>query len=91
LTAAGHEHRSRECAAATQVATDREEILARSSFRHVQQLVYEFDRPWTLERRLLGERRTAFEQAITDALLAIDPDGRFTEAVILEALVATKG
>ena len=74
--------------AVSDVHRPHEEILTRSPFRHVQQLVYEFDRPWTLEqaigylystslplRRLLGERRTAFEQAITDALLAIDPDG----------------
>jgi 2-polyprenyl-3-methyl-5-hydroxy-6-metoxy-1,4-benzoquinol methylase len=90
--------------AVSDVRRPHEEILTRSPFRHVRQLVYEFARPWTLEqaigylystslplRRLLGERRTAFEQAITDALLAIDPDGRFTEPVILEVLVATKG
>jgi hypothetical protein len=41
-------------------------------------------------RRLLGNRRGAFEQAITDALLAIDPQGRFTEPVTLEVLTATK-
>jgi hypothetical protein len=90
--------------AVSDVRRPHEEILTRSPFRHVRQLVYEFARLWTLEqaigylystslplRRLLGERRTAFEQAITDALLAIDPDGRFTEPVILEVLVATKG
>ena len=52
-----------------------EEILARSPFAHVHRLVYEFDRPWTLEqaigylystslplRQLLGDQRTDFEK-----------------------------
>ncbi|WP_133696961.1 hypothetical protein [Mycobacterium sp. BK086] len=65
--------------------------------------VYEFLRPWTIEQssgylystslplgRLLGERQSAFEEAITTALLAIDPTGRFTEPVALEVLTATK-
>lgn len=81
-----------------------EEILARSSFRCVHRLVYEFMRAWTIEqtvgylystslplRRLLGDRRAAFEQEIIDALLAIDPSGRFTEPVSLDVLAATKG
>lgn len=81
-----------------------EELLARSPFRDVRRLVYEFDRPWTVEQaigylystslplhKLLGNRRTTFEQAVTDALLAINPDGHFTEPVTLEVLTATKG
>jgi hypothetical protein len=81
-----------------------EEILARSPFGYVHRLVYEFTRAWTTEqtvgylystslplRRLLGDRRAAFEQEITDALLAIDPSGQFTEPVALEVLAATKG
>jgi SAM-dependent methyltransferase len=81
-----------------------EEILARSPFARVHRLVYEFDRPWTIERaigylystslplrQLLGDRRTAFEQAITDAFLTIDPSGQFTEPVSLEVLTATRG
>jgi ubiquinone/menaquinone biosynthesis C-methylase UbiE len=81
-----------------------EEILARSPFRNVRRLAYEFERTWTVEgiigylystslplRRLLGERLPAFEKAITDALLAIDDSGRFVEPVTLEALIATKG
>jgi SAM-dependent methyltransferase len=80
-----------------------EQILARSPFRHVHRRIYESARPWAVEqaigylystslplRRLLGNRRSAFEQAITDALLAIDPNGRFTEPVTLEVLTATK-
>jgi len=41
--------------------------------------------------RLLGEHKTAFEQTITDTLLAIDPNGLFTEPVTLEVLTATRG
>jgi SAM-dependent methyltransferase len=80
-----------------------EEILARSPFRQVHRRIYESTRPWTVEqvigylystslplRRLLGSRRGAFEQAITDALLAIDPRGGFAEPVTLEVLTATK-
>ncbi len=80
-----------------------EEILARSPFPNVHRRIYESTRPWTVEqvigylystsvplRRLLGNRRGAFEQAITDALLAIDPQGRFTEPVTLEVLTATR-
>jgi ubiquinone/menaquinone biosynthesis C-methylase UbiE len=86
------------------VGEPHEAVLARSPFRHVQRLVYEFARPWTVEqsigylystslplRRLLADRRTAFEQAVTDALLAIDPNGRFIEPVTLEVLTATRG
>ena len=80
-----------------------EEILARSPFPHVHRRIYESARPWTVEQvigylystslplgRLLGNRRSAFEHALTDVLLAIDPDGRFTEPVTLEVLTATK-
>jgi len=80
-----------------------QEILARSAFGHVQYQTYEFARTWTIEqaigyfystslplRRLLGYRRSEFEKAITDVLLAIDPEGRFTEPVTLEVLTATK-
>jgi hypothetical protein len=79
------------------------EILARSPFRQVHRRIYESTRPWTVEqvigylystslplRRLLGNRRSGFEQAFTDALLAIDPKGLFTEPVTLEVLTATK-
>ncbi|WP_174188186.1 hypothetical protein [Nocardia barduliensis] len=41
--------------------------------------------------RLLGDRRNAFEQAVTDALLGIDPAGRYVEPVALEVLTAVKG
>lgn len=81
-----------------------QELLARSPFRHVHRQVYEFTRAWTIEqvigylystslplRRLLGDRRPAFEQEVTDALLAIEPSGQFTEPVALEVLTATKG
>jgi SAM-dependent methyltransferase len=84
-------------------AEPHEAILARSPFRDVHRATYEFDRPWTSEqaigylystslplRRLLGEHRTAFEQAITDTLLAIDPSGLFIEPVTLEVLTATR-
>jgi hypothetical protein len=81
-----------------------EEILARSPFAHVHRLVYEFDRPWTLEqavgylystslplRQLLGDQRTDFAKAITSALLAIDPNGQFAEPVTLVVFAATRG
>lgn len=41
-------------------------------------------------RRLLGARRTAFEETLTTALLSIDPTGQFTEPVALEVLTATR-
>ena len=81
-----------------------QEILARSSFAHVRRVVYEFDRSWTLDqaigylysaslplRQLLGDRQTAFEQASTDALPTIDPNGQFVEPVTLEVMAATRG
>src|SRR5262249_42888268 len=59
-----------------------EEILARSPFGHVHRRIYESARPWTVEQiigylystslplgRLLGNRCSAFEQAITNVLL----------------------
>jgi SAM-dependent methyltransferase len=85
-------------------AEPHEAIPARSPFRDLHHATYEFDRPWTIAHvigylystsvplhRLLGERRTAFEQAITDTLLAIDPNGVFIEPVRLEVLTATRG
>jgi hypothetical protein len=39
----------------------------------------------------LGDKRADFEQAITSALLAIDPNGQFAEPVTLEVFAATKG
>jgi hypothetical protein len=63
-----------------------EQVLVNSPFRQVNRQVYEFLRHWTIEqvigylystslplRRLLGDRQTAFEQAVADTLLAIDP------------------
>ena len=80
-----------------------EEILARSPFCDVHRLVYEFTRAWKTEqalgylystslplRWLLGDRRTAFELEITDALLSIEPRGQFSEPVALQVLAATK-
>ncbi|MEV0030150.1 class I SAM-dependent methyltransferase [Nocardia sp. NPDC050793] len=80
-----------------------EQILARSPFPYVRRRVYEFDRPWTIDqaigylystslplRRLLGDRRDAFEEEVTAALLAIDPSGQFVEPVSLEVLTATR-
>ncbi len=80
-----------------------QEIVTRSSFSQVRRLMYEFDRLWTLEqvigylystsvplRRLLGDQQSAFEQAITNALLTIDPAGQFAEPVTLEVLAATR-
>ncbi|WP_039801544.1 class I SAM-dependent methyltransferase [Nocardia araoensis] len=69
----------------------------------VHRLVHEFERAWTIEQaigylystslplhRLLGDRRAAFEQTITENLLAIDPGGCFVEPVTLEVLIAAE-
>ncbi|MCC3330821.1 hypothetical protein [Nocardia abscessus] len=69
----------------------------------MRRTVHEFTRSWTIEQaigylystslplhRLLGDRRSAFEQAVTDAMLAIDPTECFLEPVALEVLTATK-
>ncbi|MFI6732642.1 class I SAM-dependent methyltransferase [Nonomuraea sp. NPDC050451] len=78
-------------------------VLADSPFPHVARVVHEFERSWTAKRiigylystslplrRLLGDRRPAFEREIADALLAADPTGRFVEPVRLEVLMARK-
>ncbi|MCO6003619.1 class I SAM-dependent methyltransferase [Actinoallomurus purpureus] len=80
-----------------------EMILARSSFRHLDRIVHAFERAWTPEqvigylsstslpiRRLLGDRQTAFEGAVTEALHGLDQGGRFIEPVALEVLIARK-
>jgi SAM-dependent methyltransferase len=80
-----------------------EQLLKNSAFRQVDRRVYEFPRPWTIEQaigylystslplhRLLGERRTAFEEAVTTSLLGIDPTGHFTEPVALDVLIARR-
>ncbi|ULN32754.1 hypothetical protein [Mycolicibacterium smegmatis] len=79
-------------------------VLVKSAFRQMVRRVYEFERAWTVEqaigylystslplRRLLGDRRTAFEDEVTETLLTIDPSGRFIEPVTLEVLIATRG
>ncbi|WP_433427939.1 class I SAM-dependent methyltransferase [Nonomuraea sp. CA-141351] len=84
-------------------AEPHEAVLARSPFRDVARVVHEFERPWTVDRiigylystslplrRLLGDRRPAFEREITDALLAADPSGRLVEPVALQVLIAQK-
>lgn len=81
-----------------------QDILARSTFRCAHRLVHEFTRVWTIERaigylystslplrRLLGDRRADFEREVSDALLAVEPSGRFIEPVALEVLAATRG
>jgi SAM-dependent methyltransferase len=80
-----------------------EEVLARSPFPRVDRRVHEFTRRWSIDhaigylystsvplRRLLGDRRAAFEREVTDALLAIDASGEFDEPVALDVLFATK-
>lgn len=80
-----------------------EQVLANSVFRQVNRREYEFTRTWTIAhiigylystslplRRLLGDRQTAFEDTVTDTLLAIDSTGRFTETFALEVLTATR-
>ncbi len=80
-----------------------EMILDRSPFRSVERIVHEFDRVWTIDRiigylyttsfpvrRLLGDRRAAFEEQIAAALLALTPHGKFVEPVALEAIFASR-
>ncbi|MFB1298518.1 class I SAM-dependent methyltransferase [Mycobacterium sp. pW049] len=98
--APGHRHGS---APAASHGPPHERVLATSPFRHVKREVHQYQRTWTIEetigylystslplRRLLGARRTAFEEALTTALLSIDPIGQFTEPVALEVLTATR-
>ncbi|WP_280303309.1 class I SAM-dependent methyltransferase [Nocardia abscessus] len=80
-----------------------DQVLANSPFCQVNRKVYEFLRPWTIEqaigylystslplRQMLGDQQGAFEDAVTDTLLAIDPIGHFTEPVALEVLTASR-
>ncbi|BBY30463.1 class I SAM-dependent methyltransferase [Mycolicibacterium sediminis] len=80
-----------------------EDVLARSAFTRVHRRVVEFTRTWTVEqaigylystsvplRDLLGDDRAAFERAVTDALLVIEPGAEFVEPVALEVLIATR-
>jgi SAM-dependent methyltransferase len=85
--------------ASARAGESHEAVLARSAFRRVEPLTYEFSRRWTVEqvvgylystsfplRRLLGDRRPAFERALAEAL----GDGDLVEAVRLQALIATR-
>ncbi|WP_307873883.1 MULTISPECIES: class I SAM-dependent methyltransferase [unclassified Frankia] len=78
-----------------------ETVLRRSAFRHVERIVYEFERQWTVEqiigymystsvpvRRLLGDRRTVFEKELTEVLMRHSSNHRFTEPVRLVAFFA---
>jgi hypothetical protein len=63
----------------------------------------EFRRSWTVERiigylystslplrRLLGDSQSAFEEALSTTLLAVNPSGHFIESVALEVLIARR-
>ena len=78
-----------------------EELLARSPFARVDRQVHQFTRRWSIDhaigylystsvplRRLLGDKRAAFEREVTAALLAIDASGEFDEPVALDVLFA---
>ena len=80
-----------------------EQILATSPFPRIGRCTYQFERAWTVEqaigylystslplRRLLGDRRAAFEDKVTETLLNIDPSGSFIEPVSLEVLIAAR-
>jgi len=89
-------------AAPPQVTEGPESVLARSAFRQVERLTYEFSRHWTVERiigylystsiplrHLLGDQRSAFERTLTAALQEL-PDADLVEAVTVGALIATR-
>ncbi|QFY13108.1 methyltransferase domain-containing protein [Nonomuraea phyllanthi] len=86
-----------------EAAEPHEAVLARSAFRHVTRVVHEFERSWTAERvigylystsvplrRLLGDRRPAFEEEVAEVLRAYTSDGRLLEPVSLAVLTATR-
>ncbi|MFN8616942.1 MAG: class I SAM-dependent methyltransferase [Dehalococcoidia bacterium] len=68
------------------------EAMRRAGFTGVESRTFTIDRTWTAaeipgylrttsvcSRRVLGARHTAFESALRDALLAMNPDGLFFE------------
>ncbi|GAA2205890.1 class I SAM-dependent methyltransferase [Nonomuraea monospora] len=78
-----------------------EAVLARSPFNNITKVTHEFERTWTPDQiigylystslplhRLLGPRRPAFERDLTNALLALNPEGHFLEPVKLQVLIA---
>lgn len=80
-----------------------EQLLANSAFSQVNRQDYEYTRSWTIEqaigylystslplRRLLGDRRPAFEESVRSTMLSIEPSGHFIEPVALEVLTATR-
>lgn len=75
-------------------------VLARSPFSRVEVYNYEFEQRWNIETikghlystsfcslPLLGDRVAAFEKALEDTLIGIEPSGQFQECVSLEALL----
>jgi SAM-dependent methyltransferase len=78
--------------------------LARSPFRRVERLTLAYQQSRTVRQvlgllastsyanpRVLGDRRSAFERELTEALLAAEPSGEFTEQLVAEALVGRLG
>ncbi|MEV7465427.1 hypothetical protein AB0O20_02790 [Streptomyces kronopolitis] len=55
------------------------------SVQEVRQFSYSFSTP-----ALFGNRRTDFERAPGQALVVHQPDGRFTESIRTEAIIATR-
>lgn len=87
----------------TPPAEPHEAVLGRSAFRRVERVVYTFERIWTVDqiigylystsfpvKRLLGDRNSAFEAEVTQALRAHSPNGRFVEPVRLETFYASR-
>jgi ubiquinone/menaquinone biosynthesis C-methylase UbiE len=82
---------------------DQEAVLRAAGFNPVNSYDFEAPHEWTLDellgfqrstsvasRRALGERHSAFEAALTDALLACDASGRYAETVSFGYTLARK-
>lgn len=80
-----------------------EEVIARSPFGLMETYTLDYQRVWNLDGivghlystsfssvAVLGEKREPFEEDLRTTLLRIEPSGRFTEDVRLQALLAWK-
>ena len=76
-------------------------LLARSAFARIEQYRLEYQLTWDIERiignllstsycspAVLGNLREPFERDLRAALLALNPEGVFTEDVVLKATLA---
>lgn len=98
------EQRRAGSGAYTQISEHHDAVIARSAFSRIETYRLEQQLTWDIERiigylystsycspAVLGDKREPFERDLRATLHELNPDGVFTEDVVLEAILAWRG